>query len=211
MLQQAKTTDRYMVGVDVGGTFTDLVFVDGGGNVIIEKVPSTPADMSQGVLDGLSRADSRLKLDGGLLGSLDRFVHGTTVAANAFLERKGAHIGFITTKGLRDTLVMRRMFRENMYDTRVPEPVPLVSRRDIFEVDERIDRAGKIIRPLDEAGVRAIAAEIARRKISGGRDLFHLLIPQSAARTSGQTNSRRAGAGPLRVHLLRGLSRDPRL
>lgn len=165
MLQQAKAADRYMVGVDVGGTFTDLVFVDGGGNVIVEKVPSTPADMSQGVLDGLSRADSRLKLDGGLLGSLDRFVHGTTVAANAFLERKGAHIGFITTKGLRDTLVMRRMFRENMYDTRVPEPVPLVSRRDIFEVDERIDRAGRIIRPLDEAGVRAIAAEIARRKI----------------------------------------------
>ena len=165
MLQTPEHGKRYMVGVDVGGTFTDLVFVDDSGNVVIEKVPSTPADMSEGVLDGLARADGRLELDKRLLASLDRFVHGTTVAANAFLERKGAYIGFITTKGLRDTLVMRRMFRENMYDTRVPEPVPLVSRNDIFEVDERTDRAGKIIRPLDDAEVRAIAAEIVLRKI----------------------------------------------
>ncbi len=156
---------RYMVGVDVGGTFTDLVFVDRDGNVMIEKVPSTSDDMAEGVLDGLARADRRLALDGRVLQSLDRLVHGTTIAANAFLERKGAYIGFITTKGLRDTLVMRRMFRENMYDTRVPEPVPLVSRNDIFELDERMDRTGAVIRPLDEAEVRRVAAEIARRRI----------------------------------------------
>jgi N-methylhydantoinase A len=156
---------RYMVGVDVGGTFTDLVLVDDRGNVTIEKVPSTPADMSEGVLDGLTRAGDRLQLGDRLVRSLDRFVHGTTIAANAFLERKGAHIGFLTTKGLRDTLVMRRMFRENMYDTRVPEPAPLVSRDDIFEVDERMDRSGAIVRPLDDAQVRAIAAQIVKRKI----------------------------------------------
>src|SRR5262249_218216 len=109
--------------------------------------------------------DGTLKLDNKLLTSLDRFVHGTTVAANAFLERKGGHIGFITTKGLRDTLVMRRMFRENMYDTRIPEPAPLVNRNDIFELDEPMDRAGKVMGPLDEAEVRKIAAEIGKRKI----------------------------------------------
>jgi N-methylhydantoinase A len=165
VLQRVEVSERYMVGVDVGGTFTDVVFVDPRGNVTIEKVPSTPADMSEGVLDGLTRAGQRLKLGDRLWQSFDRFVHGTTVAANAFLERKGAHIGFITTKGLRDTLVMRRMFRENMYDTRVPEPAPLVNRNDIFEVHERMDRTGAIVRPLDEAQVRAIADEIAKRKI----------------------------------------------
>jgi N-methylhydantoinase A len=154
-----------MIGVDVGGTFTDLVMFDEEGNTIIEKVPSTPHDMSEGVLDGLTSLEATLNLDRRLLSSLTRFVHGTTIAANSFLERKGAHIGFITTKGLRDTLVMRRMFRENMYDTRAPEPTPLVSRIDIFEIDERMDKSGQVVRRLNEDEVWAIAVEIKRRKI----------------------------------------------
>ena len=162
---ETSAADRFMVGVDVGGTFTDLVFVNSRGEIAIEKVPSTPGDMSQGVLNGAARVDERLKLSGGLLQSLDRFVHGTTVAANAFLERKGGHIAFITTKGLRDTLVMRRMFRENMYDTRVAEPTPLVSRSDIFEVNERIGRRGEVVTALDDEEVKAIAQELARRNI----------------------------------------------
>src|ERR1700744_5645598 len=117
MLEASAAADRFMVGVDVGGTFTDLVFVSRRGEVTIEKVPSTPSDMSQGVLNGAARVGERFELGGGLLQSLDRFVHGTAVAAKAFLERKGGRIAFITTKGMRDTLVMRRMFRENMYDT----------------------------------------------------------------------------------------------
>jgi N-methylhydantoinase A len=162
---ETSAADRFMVGVDVGGTFTDLVFVNSRGEIAIEKVPSTPDDMSQGVLNGAARVDERLKLSGGLLQSLDRFVHGTTVAANAFLERKGGHIAFITTKGLRDTLVMRRMFRENMYDTRVAEPTPLVSRSDIFEVNERIGRRGEVVTALDDEEVKAIAQQLARRNI----------------------------------------------
>jgi N-methylhydantoinase A len=162
---EANAADRFMVGVDVGGTFTDLVFVSRRGEITIEKVPSTPDDMSQGVLNGAARVGERFELGGKLLQSLDRFVHGTTVAANAFLERKGGRIAFITTKGLRDTLVMRRMFRENMYDTRVAEPVPLVSRRDIFEVDERIDRRGDVVTPLDDGEVEAIAQELGRRGV----------------------------------------------
>jgi N-methylhydantoinase A len=164
-MREANAADRFMVGVDVGGTFTDLVFVSRRGEITIEKVPSTPDDMSQGVLNGAARVDERFELGGKLLQSLDRFVHGTTVAANAFLERKGGRIAFITTKGLRDTLVMRRMFRENMYDTRVAEPVPLVSRRDIFEVDERIDRRGDVVTPLDDGEVEAIAQELGRRGV----------------------------------------------
>jgi N-methylhydantoinase A len=165
MPEASATADRFMVGVDVGGTFTDLVFVSRRGEVTIEKVPSTPSDMSQGVLNGAARVGERFQLGGELLQSLDRFVHGTTVAANAFLERKGGRIAFITTKGMRDTLVMRRMFRENMYDTRVAEPVPLVSRRDIFEVNERVDRRGDVVTPLDDGEVKAIAQELARRKV----------------------------------------------
>src|SRR5262245_30423714 len=123
----------YLLGVDVGGTFTDLVIVDQQGRVWLTKVPSTPADLADGVLRGLEALGEELDLKPqSLLGRLERLVHGTTVAANTLLQRNGARIGFVTTKGFRDSLVMRRMFRENMYDTRALEPSPLVTRDNIF-------------------------------------------------------------------------------
>ena len=108
----------FLAGIDVGGTFTDLVLIDESGQVRIEKVPSTPADIVEGVLAVMTQAENAIRPEQPLLQTLSRLVHGTTVAANAFLERKGAKLGFITTRGFRDTLVMRRMYRENMYDTR---------------------------------------------------------------------------------------------
>ena len=159
----ARDGTRYLVGIDVGGTFTDLIAV-GDFGVDLVKVPSAPDDLVGSVLRGLER------LGGGhglavadLLGNLNRLVHGTTIAANALIERNGARSGFITTKGFRDTLVMRRMFRENMYDTRAREPEPLITRDNIFEVEERLDRGGDVVTPLDKDAIAGIAAEIGRR------------------------------------------------
>ena len=154
---------QYLVGIDVGGTFIDLI-VMGEFGVDLVKVPSVPDDLVGSVLSGLDHLAVRHGLTvEGLLGNLNRLVHGTTIAANALIERKGAHAGFITTKGFKDTLVMRRMFRENMYDTRAPEPEPLITRDNIFEVEERLDRGGEVVTPLDTDAVARIVEEIKRR------------------------------------------------
>ena len=153
----------YLVGIDVGGTFTDLI-VMGDFGVDLVKVPSVPDDLVGSVLGGLEILAERHGLTvEGLLGDLSRLVHGTTIAANALIERKGARAGFITTRGFRDTLVMRRMFRENMYDTRAREPEPLVTRDNIFEVEERIDRSGEVVTQLDTDAAARIIAEIRQR------------------------------------------------
>ena len=162
-MAREKEGSQFLIGVDVGGTFTDLIFVSNSGVDLI-KVPSTPADLVGAVLTGIDRLSERHKLTRkDLLGNLNRLVHGTTIAANALLERKGARCGFITTAGFKDTLVMRRMFRENMYDTRSREPEPLVIRDNIFEVEERLDRNGRVVTPLDEDAVLRIVQEIRRR------------------------------------------------
>ena len=91
MARQLKSYHRYIAGIDVGGTFTDLLLVDGNGNLLVEKVPSTPADIAAAVLSVLEKAEKTLELDKPLVHSLDRLVHGSTVAANAFLERKDGY------------------------------------------------------------------------------------------------------------------------
>ena len=155
--------DHFLAGIDVGGTFTDLVLVDDSGQVRIEKVPSTPADIVDGVLAVIAQAENAIDPDQPLVQKVTRLVHGTTVAANAFLERKGAKLGFITTRGFRDTLVMRRMYRENMYDTRSAAVAPLVSRDNIFEIEERIDHNGNVVSPLNEDDLVRAVDEIERR------------------------------------------------
>src|ERR1700693_5081608 len=108
------------LGVDVGGTFTDLVLYDQQtGTLIIEKVPSTPADPSAGILEGIAR----LRLD---FTSLAKFVHGTTVATNTILERKGARTAVLTTAGFRDVLEVGRGNRTVLYNIKATRPPPLV-------------------------------------------------------------------------------------
>ena len=155
----------YVVGIDVGGTFTDLLLVDRQGQLTVEKVPSNRTEIERGVLDVIDKAQQALGVETPLVKGLDRLVHGSTVAANAFLERKGARMAFITTKGTRDTLVMRRMYREDMYDTRSGEPPPLVNRDNVLEVDERIDHHGDVITPLDKSGVMRAIEHIKQRDI----------------------------------------------
>jgi N-methylhydantoinase A len=134
------------VGIEVGGTFTDLVAVDGD-RVIVGKVPSTPASPDIGAFAALTASDIAPE-------RVSDLVHGSTVATNAILERKGARIAFITTRGFRDIPFLQRHDRRNIYDLRYAKPQPPVARRDCFEVTERIDAAGNVVVPLDEDAVR---------------------------------------------------------
>jgi N-methylhydantoinase A len=133
------------VGIEVGGTFTDLVAVDGG-QIRVVKVPSTPRSPDIGAFSALGA--------GGVEASaVTDLVHGSTVATNAILERRGALIAFVATAGFRDILFMQRHDRRNIYDLHYAKPMPPVRRRDCFEVAERIDAGGAVIQALDEAAI----------------------------------------------------------
>ena len=150
----------YIIGIDVGGTYTDLVAIDAHGATVFAKSPSTPADQSVGVMAGLQELARRLKLTrADMLGRTDRVVHGTTVATNALLERKGAKVALLTTEGHRDVIEMREGLKDNRYDLRSPPPPPLVPRERRFGVRERLKANGEIAIPLDERSLmEAIAA-----------------------------------------------------
>jgi N-methylhydantoinase A len=143
----------YRVGIDVGGTFTDLAMVDEqSGRLFTSKSPSTPGNPIEGVMGVLRK----LRLP---LGEVQALVHGTTVATNALLERKGARTGLIATRGFRDVVFIQRMNRKHHYDLQWDKPSPLVERRLCLEVDERVDYRGRVLRPLDdEEARRAVAA-----------------------------------------------------
>ncbi|NBS74788.1 MAG: hydantoinase/oxoprolinase family protein [Betaproteobacteria bacterium] len=146
------------VGIDVGGTFTDLYF-SGSANKPhrILKVPTTPQDPSIGLLDSLKAAG--LSPD-----ELDAILHGTTIATNAVIERKGARCALITTHGFRDVLELGRRDRPQMYGLAGTHE-PLVPRDLRFEVKERLDYEGKVITPLDVEGLKKIAAELQNRNV----------------------------------------------
>jgi N-methylhydantoinase A len=138
------------IGVEVGGTFTDLVLVRGG-RISIEKVPSTPAAPENGALAAIDAT-------GAALAEVSDLVHGSTVATNAILERKGAHVALFVTAGFRDLLQLQRHSRSNIYDLFYRKPEPVVQRRDTFEIHERVNADGSIAQPLDEAAARATIA-----------------------------------------------------
>src|SRR5215471_17732966 len=129
----------YRIGMDVGGTFTDLVAVDETGRIVFAKAPSTPADPSHGVMDGLGRLAVILGHDvTGLLRQTERIVHGTTVATNALLQHKGARVGLLMTEGHRDVIEMREGLKEDRYNLRMPPPEPLAPRARRIGVRERM-------------------------------------------------------------------------
>ena len=142
-----------IAGIDVGGTFTDLILVDEAtGEVRIAKVPTTIDNQAYGVLAALAAASVDLA-------SLDAIVHGTTTTTNAMLERKIAKVGLITTRGFRDVLELGRRTRPTPYGLK-GRFVPLVSRELRLEVDERMDAEGQVVVRLDEAGVAAAARQL---------------------------------------------------
>jgi N-methylhydantoinase A len=138
-----------MVGVDVGGTFTDAVYFDDRtGELRWAKAPSTPAAPAEGVLAAIGRNEVDLR-------STERFVHGITIGTNAILERKGAPVWVLTTAGFRDTLEIARTNRTVLYDIKTLKPAPLAPRRQVIEIGERVLADGSVARPLDAAEVRA--------------------------------------------------------
>ncbi len=146
----------YRIGIDVGGTFTDLVAIDAAGATVLAKVPSTPADPSLGVLEGLALLAGRLGLErGALLAATERIVHGTTVATNALLEKKGARTGLLTTEGHRDVIEMREGLKDDRYNLRMAPPEQLVPRHLRLGVKERMRADGRIETPLDAASLDA--------------------------------------------------------
>src|ERR1700739_3662623 len=148
------------IGIDVGGTFTDLVAIDASGHTVFAKSLSTPQDQSIGVMAGLGELARRLNLSrADMLKQTQRLVHGTTVATNALLERKGAKVALLTTAGHRDVLEMREGLKDNRYDLRTPPPEPLVPRELRFALRERLRPNGDVLTPLDPDSLgEAIAA-----------------------------------------------------
>lgn len=144
----------YRIGIDVGGTFTDVVAIAADGRTTVAKAPTTTDDQSRGVLDGLRDLAGRLGLElPGLLGQCSQIVHGTTVATNALLERKGARVGLLTTDGHRDILDMHEGLKPDRYNLRMAPPEPLVPRHLRLGVPERVAHDGSVLHPLDEAAV----------------------------------------------------------
>src|SRR5688500_16957056 len=154
----------YLVGIDIGGTFTDCAIVDRTGNLLTTKVPSTPPDFSRGMLDALGAGAQALGV------SMDRFCrdiaylsHGTTVGTNTIIQKRGAKVGLITTRGHEDAIhIMRgsrghsgRDIRKVVHFPETSKPVPIVPKRLIRGVSERVDCFGEIVVPLNEKDAEA--------------------------------------------------------
>ncbi len=146
--------EHHVVGIDVGGTFTDFVAYDPSNKTLsVWKTLSTPEDPSEGILGGLAQSSS--------VKGIDHLRLGTTIATNAVLERKGATVAYVTTEGFRDVPFIQRGKRQSHYDLAWIKSKPLVNRRHCFEIRERITARGEIYTPLDEEQVRDLAGRIA--------------------------------------------------
>lgn len=143
-----------LIGIDVGGTFTDFVVLDAEG-LRVHKVPTTPADQSQAIVAGLTALGI----------AKGQIVHGMTVATNALLERKGARTALLTTAGFADVLVIGRQNRPHLYQLTQTRPPSLVADGLRVEVDERVDVTGTVLTPLDAEGVARIAAQFAAQGV----------------------------------------------
>ena len=144
------------IGIDVGGTFTDLVATsEDSGTPVVFKTPTTPDDPSQGVLKGIEGLAAALGMESRkLLSSAEVLIHGTTVATNTLVERKGANVGLITTEGFRDLLEIREGLKEDRYNLRMDQVEPLAPRYLRIGVPERVDSSGAVRRELDVAELK---------------------------------------------------------
>src|SRR5213594_318064 len=164
----------YRIGVDVGGTFTDLVLVGPNGRLVLDKHPTTPHDQSVGVLGGIALLAARVGLTrDALLATTDLVVHGTTTADNTMIEMSGATTGLVTSEGHRDEIEIRRGYKEDIWDPALPPPPPICPRRRRYGVPERLDFEGHVIVPLDEEAVRRACR---RMKLQGVDSLAVVLL-----------------------------------
>ena len=149
---------RYRLGVDVGGTHTDLVLLNvASGELLVEKVSSTPHNPALGVLNGVSRFAAR----GVKPGEIEFFAHGTTITTNALLEMRGAKVGLLITKGFRAIQEIQVQARDgNLFDYFYAKPTPIAPQSLTREIPERADYAGNVLIPLDRDAVRQAAREL---------------------------------------------------
>jgi len=158
----------FRVSIDCGGTFTDAISVDEMGKMVIAKEPTTPEDLLIGVKYTLSALAHRNNMDLKSFLEKTRFiVHGTTLGTNTIVQKNGAKIGLIITKGYRDILVFRRIPKEDPYNWRMPYPKPLVPRYLRVEVEERLNYKGEIVKPLNEDSVHKAVSHLKREGVEG--------------------------------------------
>src|SRR6266540_1110963 len=152
------STARYRLGVDVGGTHTDLVLLDTTtGELSVEKVASTPKNPALGVLEGIANFVAK----GIPPSQIGFFAHGTTITTNALLEMRGAKVGLLITKGYRAVQEVQNQARDgNLFDYFFAKPAPIAPQRLTKEIPERCDYAGRVLRPLDKDAVRRAAREL---------------------------------------------------
>src|SRR5262245_14286175 len=176
----------YRVGVDVGGTFTDLICVTPSGEVVLDKTPTTLDDQSSGVMRGLEQLAERFGIElGAFCRELDILVHGTTTADNTMIEMNGAPTGLLVTEGHRDEIELRRCHKEEIWDPNYPGPEPIARRRARIPIPERMSFEGAVLKPLDEDAVRR---GVQRLKKLGVRSiavmyLFSFVNPEHERRT----------------------------
>src|ERR1041384_5389249 len=149
----------YRVGLDIGGTFTDFVLYDASNRRIsLYKCLTTPDDPSAAALEGLSELAAQASIK---VADIGEIVHGTTLVTNAIIERRGARLGLLTTRGFRDSLEMGTEQRYDIYDLFLSFPEPLVPRRHRREIVERLDRDGRVVAAIDLDSVRAALRRLA--------------------------------------------------
>lgn len=174
----------WRVGSDIGGTFTDIAFIDDDGILHTGKVPSTPDSFGRGVVTGINGLAERQSLS---VADMDEMVHGCTVATNAILEGKGARTALVTTAGFRDVLEMRRIRVPKLYDPLYVKPAPLSPRNLRFEVRERLGADGGIAEPLNEDDVRTVAAAIEKEAVEAVAVCFlHSYVNPEHERRAGE-------------------------
>ena len=200
------------LGVDVGGTFTDLIYVDDdGGRILVHKLPTTPDDPSQGTMQGIRELTEQA---GEAPSALDQVFHGTTIATNIVIEHNGATVGLITTEGYRDILHIARHKKPLNFSNYQDLPwqrYPIVRRRYRLTVPERVLKDGSVLVPLDEerARERVRAAEGGRSR--GDRGVLPLLVPQPRARAARGRDRARGVPGGVPLGLVRGAAAVPRV
>ena len=150
----------YRLGVDVGGTFTDLALYDADANRLeFAKTASTPDNQADGVAAGIAELARRYGVEPE---QIEFFIHGTTVATNTLLERKGASLALVVTAGFRDVLQIGRQERPSLYDWRIRRPEPLAPRRLRFEVKERVLYTGEVMTQLTRSEIDRVVGELAK-------------------------------------------------
>jgi N-methylhydantoinase A len=188
----------WRIGIDIGGTFTDVALIDeASGRIGVAKVPTTPRDLAEGVLSALDNAMARY---GVASGDTSLLSHATTVVTNAILEEKGARAALVTTRGFRDVLELRRSARTDLYDLFQDAPATLVPRRRRYEITERIGADGAVVTPLAESEIDGLIAQLQAAQVQAVAVtlLFSFLNPEHERRLGARL---RAGLPHIPVYL----------